>query len=408
MKVVKFAYYDEFHCIGSECPYTCCQQWDIFVRKREYLDYKKVPCSSNLNGVISKSFARIKDGDETRYAKIKFDENGYCPFLDSNKLCMIQKELGESYLCSVCATFPRLHSCIGSEAFLFSCNVTCPYVAEILINHPEGLKITETEYDGKNKFINKGWFSNTPLKMNSKIYPYFWTLLNAQIDILRNRNFTISERLLILGFYSKKADDYINNAQTDKLQALSNMLLDNSMCKEIADSLKAPQSEDAAAAKSMDVFLKMFKIAQNPQKTESLRKMFFDVADSIDFSSKQIEENKVEVNYNEEKYFANVNLYRKIETERPYIIENLLVNLLFEEIPTNGMWDQFFTLALFYNNLKMWIPAFLNENWSDGDLAKAITYSAIMMLNSHLASTEGLDFMDHNSFDLPHAAFLIS
>lgn len=408
MKVVKLAYYDEFRCIGPECPYTCCKQWDIYFRKREYLDYKKVHCSSKLKEVISKSFVRVKDGNETRYAKIKFDENGYCPFLGSDRLCMVQKELGEGYLCSVCATFPRLHSHIGSEAFLFSCNVTCPYVVEILINHPEGLKITETEYDGKNKFINKGLYSNAPLKMNSRFYPYFWTLLNTQIDILQNRSFTISERLLILGFYSKKADDYINNAQADKLQALSTMLLDNSMCKKITDSLKAPQSEEAAAAKSIDVFLKMLKIAQNPKNSESLRKMFFDVADSIDFSSKQTEGNKVEVNYNAEKYLANVNLYRKIEAERPYIIENLFVNLLFEEIPINGMWDQFFTLALFYNNLKMWIPAFLKENWSDRDLAKAITYSAIMMLNSHIASTEGLDFMDHNSFDLPHAAFLIS
>ncbi len=189
---------------------------------------------------------------------------------------------------------------------------------------------------------------------------------------------------------------------------MSNMLLDNSVCEKIADSLKAAQSEEAAAAKTADIFLKMFILSQKPHATKSLKKMFSDAADSIDFSFDQKEENKAEVSYNREKYFKSVNLYRKIETERPYIIENLFVNLLFEELPINGMWDQFFTLALFYNNLKIWIPAFLPEEWTDRDLAKAIAFSAMMILNSHLASAEGLDFMDHNSYDLPHAAFLIS
>ncbi len=213
MKVVKFAYYDEFHCIGPECTYTCCKDWNITFRKREYLDYKNMHCSAKLKEAADKAFVRIKGGNENDYAMIKFDEKGYCPFLGEDKLCMIQKELGEGSLSSVCATYPRLHSLIGMDTFLFSCNVTCSHVAEVLIDHPEGLRIVEAEYDKNNKYINKGWLSNAPLKSDSKYYPYFWTLLNTQIDILQNRSFTISQRLLILGFFSKKADELISEGK---------------------------------------------------------------------------------------------------------------------------------------------------------------------------------------------------
>ncbi len=417
MKVVKFKYYDEFHCIGSECPDSCCQQWTITFSKREYLDYKKAKCSPELKSVIDNAFTRIRDAkklgltddEKANYVFIKLKENGDCPFHDTDGLCMVQKELGEQALSSVCTVFPRLYANIGQEAYLFSCNVTCPHVIDLLISHSEGLEIVEEEYDGSINFLNKGLYSATPTPKDWIGYPYFWAIKSAEIDILQNRNFTIQERLLILGFFCKKADEYLENSEGQKIEGLYNMLLDNEFCKKIADSLKAPQSDDEAAAKSMDIFRVMLNDTRRLKCSKLQKWVFEQVADRFKINSEEGDEYISQISFDKATYNENVGIFRKIESERPYILENLLVNEAFIQAPVNGLFKNFFALAIFYNTLKICVPAFLKEGWTDKDLALALTYSSKMVLNSHYADKAmPYLFEQTGSFDLPHAAFLIS
>ncbi len=412
MEIVKFKYYDEFHCIGPECPDTCCRYWSITLSKREYLDYKKMKCSPELKKIIDNSFVRKKkDGSEINYAEIKLDEKGNCPILGDDGLCRMQKEMGEGVLDYVCSTYPRLWNRVGGQALICSCNTTCPYVNELLINHPEGLEIVEEEYDGKNKYINQGMTSGSSTPKDWEGYPYYWTIKNAQVDILQNRSFTIAERLLILGFFCQKAEDYIKNNQGEKIQGLANMLLDNEACKKIADSLKPTQTEYSSALKAINIFAKMYDaIYENPYASIEIKKNFNAAKEFIGANIESKEENKVSFDINNgEKYYKAVEIYRKIENDRPYIMENILVNTVFSQAPNNGIWLNFFTIAVFYSLLKICVPAFLPENYTDRDLALALTYTSKMILNSHLADKgAAFDFMANDSFDLPHAAFLIS
>lgn len=421
MKVVKFKYYDEFQCIGPECPDTCCQGWTIFFGKREYLDYKKADCSQKLKDVISGSFVRVRDHEKkgisyderTNYAEIRLKENGDCPFHDSDGLCMVQKELGEKALSYVCSTFPRLQGSVGGENMIYACNLTCPHVIDVLMDHPEGLEIVEEDYDGSCDAINKGMHSLRSTPKSWFGYPYYWIIKSAQLDILQNRSFTIPERLLILGFFCKKADEYIEANQGEKIEGLYNMLLDPEFCRKVAESLKAPQSDENALAKSVGIFSKMLSYARESSAPKGFKDCFEKAAGSIDLDIKlKLEsdgQGQVESTCNKEKYFKNVGIFRGIESDRPYILENVFVNLAFTQTPDNGIFKNFFVLAMFYNILKISIPAFLEENWTDKDLAMAITGSAKMIINSHIVE-DGLfhTFIDTDSFDLPHAAFLIS
>lgn len=417
MQVVKFKYYDEFHCIGSECRDSCCKHWRIGLNKREYLDYKKLKCSPKLKEVIDNAFTRIKDpkSDELKafYAMMKLKEDGDCPFHDTDGLCMLQKELGESVLSLTCTRFPRLQTTVGSDTYIFACNVTCPHVVELLMSHPEGLEIVEEKYDGKDKTLNKGILSATQTPDDWVGFPYYWTLKNAEIDILQNRNFTIQERLLILGFFCKKADEYLENNEGKKTESLYNMMLDNEFCKKVADSLKAPQSDESAAKKSVDAFCRMCDFIKKVDEVPYIKKLFKEASNDLILESISFGNGggnpAYSATYNKNKYFENVAVFRKIEEERPYILENLLLNQAFITTPKNGIFKNYFALIVFYNTLKISVPAFLKEGWTDSDLAIAITYSAKMILNTHLA--EGItinSFKETDSFDLPHAAFLIS
>lgn len=225
MKIVKFKYCDEFHCIGPECTDHCCKEWSILFGKREYLDYKKADCSRELKNIIDNAFVRVRNHEKlgikyderSNYAKIKLSENGECPFHGADGLCMVQRELGEKALSYTCSLFPRLYGLVGDEMLILGCSITCPHVVEIMIAHPEGLEITEEEYDGSGRGVDKGLYSITSTFKSWKGYPHYWTIKSAQIDILQNRNFTIPERLLILGFFSKKAEEYIEAEQGEKI-----------------------------------------------------------------------------------------------------------------------------------------------------------------------------------------------
>ena len=208
MKVIKFAYYDEFHCTGPDCLDSCCRDWTITLTKREYLNYKKMDCSPELKSIMNTAFKRVKEDNDLKYAAMKFSEDGRCPFLGEDCLCKIQKEKGEEALTLVCSVFPRQIAQVG-DVYIFGCSLTCSHTIELLMEHPEGLAVIEEEYTGKNKLIENNLFSGSIIDTNGEAFSYFWDIKNAQLDILQNRNFTISERMLILGFFSQKADKYI-------------------------------------------------------------------------------------------------------------------------------------------------------------------------------------------------------
>ena len=142
MQVVKFAYFDEFHCTGPECLDSCCKEWSILLTKKEYLDYKKTDFSPKVKDIMENAFFRVRNKElqnDLHYVGMKLKENGDCPFLDDDHLCMLQKEKGEGALSFTCSVFPRLLAAVGDEAYICACSVTCPHVVEILMQHPEGL-----------------------------------------------------------------------------------------------------------------------------------------------------------------------------------------------------------------------------------------------------------------------------
>ncbi len=112
--------------------------------------------------------------------------------------------------------------------------------------------------------------------------------------------------------------------------------------------------------------------------------------------------------FNVPEYLKLIETFRNLEKERSYIIENLLVNMIFSYNPQKGLWGNYFEMAVFYNTLKVCVPVFLPENYSDGDLALALTSTVKMILNSDIANIEtACSFIQKDQYTLPYAAFLI-
>lgn len=410
MKLIRFAYCSEFECMAENCPETCCQQWNVFFGHQDYLNIRSSPCSEKLKKVIDSAFVKVSGNNVSEdfdYAVVKFNEKGVCPFLDEKGLCMLQKELGDERLGFVCSTFPRLKTAVGNDTYIYSCNMSCPKTAELLISHKEGLKLVSENYDGGDKYLNSGLYSAPAVSESWEGFPYYWDIKKAQIGILQNREFSIPERMLILGYFSQKANEYINHKSGASIAALSELLKDRETCENIAESLMPSQTDRDFAVKSMGIFAKLYLSAQS-KGSRHLKELFQIVSDSVGLTLEKAENGKIDTALDYEKYLGNMERYRKLERKRPHIIENILVNLIFTQSPAEGVWKNFFITAVFYNVMVTCIPAFLGDSTEDGGLALAVSRAAKLTVNNGLIEKDTLlDFVDNRSYTLPHAAFLI-
>ena len=147
MKLIKPSYFDDFRCIASACPDSCCKEWDVQIDPDKADFYRSIPgpLGDKLRQVLT-------DEDGETYMTI---ENGRCPMWRTDGLCRIQAELGEDALCKTCREFPRLTHDYGSFMEL-GLELSCPEAARIILQTPTPSMVAidmpggeEPEYDAE-------------------------------------------------------------------------------------------------------------------------------------------------------------------------------------------------------------------------------------------------------------------
>lgn len=380
MQALKFGYVDKFFCTGSECKNTCCKHWNIFLFENEYEFYKSCKCSHELRKKLDGGITLTGLTASTKYARIVFDQNGYCPMLDENGLCSIQKELGESAISLTCTIYPRQYTKVGDEAVAMTCVSGCPAVNELLMKETGGLELIEDEYDGNNRFINAGAFTQVVSK-EWKAYPYYWDMITAMINILQDRSFTLSQRLFILGFYSNKADEYLEHSP-EKLPSLTASMADRSLCESLAQKMNESVNERQAAG--INVLL-LSRIKQEYEKIQPFSAELFSKTTTA--LSLKTEGDEIECDNN--SYKSIIEKYRAIEDEKAYFIENLLVNELFHLDLSQGVWGSFVELLMFYCVSRLLLPTLVPEDYKDEDIALAASVASRLLCVGNVSQNVG-------------------
>ncbi len=118
------AYYDNFSCIASDCPDSCCKEWTVDVDADAAAYYR------NLEGALGDRLREVlRDTDSGTVMEI---ENGRCPMWRADGLCRIQAELGHEALCQTCREFPRLQHDYGDFMEL-GLELSCPEAARLIM-----------------------------------------------------------------------------------------------------------------------------------------------------------------------------------------------------------------------------------------------------------------------------------
>lgn len=133
------SYYKKFQCIAGACRHSCCIGWEVDIDEDTASYYKSV------KGALGERMEKYMMQDETAYFAL--EENGWCPFLNQQKLCDICIELGEEALSEVCTEYPRFTMEYGNvrEKIL---SLSCEEVGRLVFSTDEKITWQEWEMPG--------------------------------------------------------------------------------------------------------------------------------------------------------------------------------------------------------------------------------------------------------------------
>lgn len=244
-------YYSSFHCIGGDCPETCCYNWEIAWFEKEINKLKSADMSDEFRDRIEKTFVYYED---QKYWVIKLDENGRCPLQDKKTgLCEIQKKLGEEYLGDTCRNYPRTH--FLRDNFIFrSINNSCLAILEILVNDKNATVLENViERNTKEKLgnirikadsVDEGEHSPY-LKKRLQITDFFLEILHG--------NRSLEASMILAAMAAKKISDAAENNNINEIDNLIQIF-----------RKQAAQSSAARAAEGIEPNLKLkFVIVNN-------------------------------------------------------------------------------------------------------------------------------------------------
>lgn len=290
MKVKVPSYFNEFKCIGSDCPDTCCAGWGIVVDDDSYNKYRKV--DGEFGKRLNDSMIIDEDGD--RVFTLKGDKN--CSFLNENKLCDIYSEIGEESLCYTCKQYPRYLEGFG-QLNEMGISLSCPEAARIIIERDEKVTYEITENDEEIDSYNDidGLF--------------FLELMNCRtlmFRVLNREDITLNKKLSVILIMAKEIQYYIDNSKNRKVTLVKERYLKEETIQEILIKLDKPKDnmKYIYMKEYFNVIKNLEHFKKDPLEIESLLKFFYEENNKKFYMEKDIEFNK----FYKESYFKFKNI----------------------------------------------------------------------------------------------------
>jgi lysine-N-methylase len=340
-------YMQQFSCIGSDCEDTCCSGWGVSIDKKTYKKYNKVK-NIELKSLFKENIVRNKQSTiDTNYAKIKITTTG-CPFLDEEKLCRIQLNLGEDYLSQTCSVYPRRNNLVDGTIEQ-SAETSCPEIARLVLLNREKMEFDQIDASNKDD-VRVSRNINTKKNMESKsIEKYFWEIRMFSVNLLQNRNYTISERLIILGLF---------------IENINNLVLDGreSQIKNTIVSYNLLIEERLSITNELDLISNNVNIQIDIIKSLIVKKGYFNNYRFIECLAEMIEGLKLDETDCDEQLINNYNnaynsYYKPFMDKNEHILENYLVNYIFKNLfpiyRQKGIFDDYMLLITHYAMIKL-------------------------------------------------------
>ncbi len=207
-RLIRPGYAERFTCIGAACEDTCCAGWLVSVDQASYRKYRSLPAGplrSLMDTAIQPLSSRGGKSNASNFASVRMKPSGACPLLSGERLCRIQVELGEDYLCRTCAVFPRItHTIDGFEETKLS--LSCPEAARLVLVEPDLLPpVSAPGYQ-----VTWDETATDPVVLRG----YFWQIREFVLGLIQNRKYSLWQRMFLLGTFSRRLEALVQGEVT--------------------------------------------------------------------------------------------------------------------------------------------------------------------------------------------------
>lgn len=363
--VLQPSFYGKFQCIGSNCKYNCCRNWSIVFTKQELKNMKRKIRTEEFREIFEGAFEKYQERGNNY--KIKFNEDKKCKFLDENGLCKVYKEMGPENMSLVCQIFPReVTYYMGKyECFL---DVSCEEVVRLLLQEKDGIKldIIERELTAPEK-QGAARIDTETIRVSPVLH--YWTDFKILIlGILQNREYSFGERMIVLGMGFKKVKDMLEKG-VENTKTIPNYV------QQFVD--------DFNDSKNKDKYSKLFENVDRSGEKRLFNSIFYHyngtkVAEEdfviqkkidtridvkvqleVEFQVGQEKVDKLNVEYNVEKYQQAIKDFEEFIKGKEHWIENIMIEgFLAARFPfriKGGIWRNYCAMATVYSMmLFMW------------------------------------------------------
>ncbi len=341
------SYLSQFSCIGSACEDTCCAGWNVAIDKNTYKKYNKV--HSDLKPSLDKHVKRNRQSNGADdYARIAMKSDGFCPLLNEQQLCSVQLKLGEEYLSNVCSTYPKVSNIVNG-VLEKSATLSCPEAARLALLNPDGIEFDETEelLNVRNAIKNR---LDTTVVNQDQLVNYFWEMRIFTIQTIQNRKYSLVERLIFLGMFFQKVQQYIQTndiSQIPQLIANYTVLLEEKGLSETLEKIPSLTLIQMELLKSL-IDTRVSRGIRNQKYFDCYGEFLTGIQYTKDATLEEISL----------RYQAvHDNYYLPFMKDHEYLLENYLVNYVFIHLfPlnfNNEIFEEYIMMIIHYALIKM-------------------------------------------------------
>ena len=235
-------YVGKFQCDGRVCNSKCCKNWMVDIDGPTYQKYCTIEPKTERKKIVS----RIKYKKQKGKFLVEMAKNGFCPFLQSDGLCHIQKTWGADWLSNTCTMYPRMMYMAG-ELLVLALTLTCPLAAKLALLPKEPMSFEKVPLAAEQKEEMVSRCAGRLSMMGDALLD----LQYGAISILQNRALSIDQRLIVLGFFLDQAGDMVEAGTPEQIETLAAVYTADDFMERVPEMLRAIDFREAEYVKSM-------------------------------------------------------------------------------------------------------------------------------------------------------------
>jgi lysine-N-methylase len=344
-------YVGRFSCTGAACEDSCCSGWTVQIDKKTFNAYRQAKQPLLMERMASQ-VKRIRSlASDAKYARIEMQpETQDCPFLEE-KLCSVQRELGEDKLSDTCATYPRKSRVLGRQ-HQQALTLSCPEAARLALLAPDAMDFVEVS--GKVRVE-----SVIQIRNKQGLSPEMMESVSLFcLKLMKVSSLSLWQKLAALGVFIELLTASLKRGGHAGVPALLNDFDTMVSTGGIADALSAMMPDYAVQATAFSGLWQIKKGRKNSAVQRSVQAMVAKGLGADPVTNLVTQQQLID------NYRSGVQRLPEALKQAPYLLENFLLNEMFSEgfpFAEASPYEHFLKLVTQFGLLRFMLAAQCND-----------------------------------------------